>query len=255
MARIARKYYNASFFHTIIQGIEKQAIFNKEKYKNEFLKLLKQELQKSEIKLEAYCIMDNHAHFIFKINKIENLSVFMKKVNSIYARYYNYMKNGRVGYVFKDRFLSEPITSKNYLINCIKYIHNNPVKANMVKHCGDYKYSSYASYLKLLNSGKSNILGILSREEIQDICYNTNTKKICLDIDNTMQEIISSGIEEFVEKEQIELFNIFENRGVLINIIKYLKNIKKIKYVDIRNELNINKGAMEGILKIIRNGT
>ena len=42
-----------------------------------------------DIKTKAYCIMGNHAHFLLKIEKIEDLSKLMQKVNSIYARYYN----------------------------------------------------------------------------------------------------------------------------------------------------------------------
>lgn len=252
MARKARKYKSASFFHTIVQGIDKEDIFKNERYKNEYKKLLDRELIKTNIILETYCIMDNHAHMILKVDKIENLSALMKKINSAYAAYYNYMENGRVGYVFKDRFLSEPITNKKYLINCIKYIHNNPVKARITRHCAAYKFSSYNDFLKVLNTGKGEILKILDRAEILDICYNTSINIVCLDIDNSRQEIVLSGITNFLEKEQIDLYKIFETRNTLINLIKHLKNIEKVKYVEIMKELEINKSTMESILQQIR---
>lgn len=207
------------------------------------------ELEKSNNIIESYCIMDNHAHFILKVDKIEEISALMQKINSAYAIYYNYMENGRVGYVFRDRFLSEPITNRTYLINCIKYIHNNPVKARMVEHCEEYEFSSYKDFLKTLNNDNRDVF---SQDEILDICYNTNINKVCLDIDNARHEVIISGIINFIEKEQIELYKIFEKRNSLLDLIKYLKNIEKIKYVEIMKELGISKGSMESLLQQIR---
>ena len=191
MARKARKYKNASFFHIIVQGIDKESIFRYKRYKNEYKRLMDRELEKSNNIIESYCIMDNHAHFILKVDKIEEISALMQKINSAYAIYYNYMENGRVGYVFRDRFLSEPITNRTYLINCIKYIHNNPVKARMVEHCEEYEFSSYKDFLKTLNYDNRDVF---SQDEILDICYNTNINKVCLDIDNARHEVIISGI-------------------------------------------------------------
>ena len=84
----------------------------------------------------------------------------MKTLNEDYARYYNYVKN-RVGYVYRDRYLSEPITNRNYLLNCISYIHNNPVKAGIVKKCEEYKYSSYNDYINKTNYINDDILELL----------------------------------------------------------------------------------------------
>ena len=249
MARKARKYKNASFFHIIVQGIDKESIFRYKRYKNEYKRLMDRELEKSNNIIESYCIMDNHAHFILKVDKIEEISALMQKINSAYAIYYNYMENGRVGYVFRDRFLSEPITNRTYLINCIKYIHNNPVKARMVEHCEEYEFSSYKDFLKTLNNDNRDVF---SQDEILDICYNTNINKVCLDIDNARHEVIISGIINFIEKEQIELYKIFEKRNSLFDLIKYLKNIEKIKYVEIMKELGISKGSMESLLQQIR---
>ncbi|MCL2145556.1 MAG: transposase, partial [Endomicrobia bacterium] len=70
----------------------------------------------------------------------------MKLVNVEYARYYNTI-NQRVGYVFRDRFKSEVIQDKKYLLNCLVYIHNNPIEAKIVNRAQDYNYSSYTNYL------------------------------------------------------------------------------------------------------------
>ena len=104
--RVTRKVNKASFFHVIVQGINKENIFLEERNKNQYLKLMKKLCKKYNIKIVAYCIMNNHTHFLLKIDKIKELSNAMHTINCLYARYYNYMKDGRKGYVFRDRYVS-----------------------------------------------------------------------------------------------------------------------------------------------------
>lgn len=139
----------SSFFHVIIQGHKKEYIFRKERYIYQYVKLIRKYIKETNLTIIAYCIMQNHVHFLIQVkDNIEELSKFFHKLNTMYARYYNYMEEGRVGHVYRDRFLSEPITSHRYLVQCIKYIHFNPVKAKIVKRCEDYKFSSYRFFKK-----------------------------------------------------------------------------------------------------------
>lgn len=147
MPRKSRRNYNTSFFHVIVQGINKEYIFQKEIYKKKYLNLMIKNYQEYNVKILAYCIMDNHTHLLIYSENNQKLSDFMKKINEDYGRFYNYMEN-RVGHVFRNRFLTEEITSETYLIDCLVYIHNNPVKANIVRKCDEYQYSSYYDYLK-----------------------------------------------------------------------------------------------------------
>lgn len=101
--RQARKDLNASFFHVIIQGHKKEYIFRKKRYIYEYIKLIKKYIKVTDIKMIAYCIMSNHAHFLFQVQGIERLSKLMQKINTVYANYYNHMEDGRVGYVYRDR--------------------------------------------------------------------------------------------------------------------------------------------------------
>lgn len=254
MSRSARKYKYASFFHVIVQGIGKEDIFKKKRYINEYLKLIRKYTKELNLDIIAYCVMTNHAHLLIRANKVENLSKLMQKVNSLYAKYYNYMENGRVGYVFRDRFVSEPIDSKTYLINCIKYIHMNPVKAQMVKRCGDYEFSSYNSYVHNYKFKEHNSINeIIDTEEILSICTNESINQNFFDIDKIdVKDKFFYGINKYVNKEQIKLWQIFNSRDSLIGLVKYLKNIEEIKYVQIRENLMLSKGIMESILRSIR---
>lgn len=130
MPRIGRKKLQTTFFHIIVQGINKEYIFYNEEYIKEYKKLLLDNLNKYNVKIIAYCIMNNHTHILLYTENIEEMSKYMKSINTSYAKYYNRNEN-RVGIVFRNRYESEPIYEKRYLLNCIGYIHNNPVKAGI----------------------------------------------------------------------------------------------------------------------------
>ena len=252
ISRLARKINRASFFHVIVQGINQENIFQEERYKKEYSKLSIKSAEKYNAKILAYCIMNNHAHFLYHVDEIECLSKLMHTINCSYARYYNYINNGRRGYVFKNRYLSEAITSKRYLINCIKYIHLNPVKAKIVKKCDEYKYSSYNYYKKENFNNKLKENEIFSKEDYLDIINNFYTDYIFRDTEESAKYKIKQGISEFAKKEQINLFEIFSERNNIINLIKFLKNVKKIEYIRIREYLDITRGTMENITRKIR---
>ena len=107
MPRNARKNTASFYIHVIVQGIEKENIFLKEEYKKEYINLLQNKFQENfNIYLLNYCIMDNHAHLLIYTEKSEELSKAMSKVNTTYAIFYN-KKEGRVGYVFRNRFYTQ----------------------------------------------------------------------------------------------------------------------------------------------------
>lgn len=253
MSRTARQYKYASFFHIIVQGINKEDIFKKERYINEYLKIIKKYIEELNLDIIAYCIMTNHAHLLIRTDKIEDISKLMQKVNSLYARYYNYMENGRVGYVFRDRFVSEPIDSKTYLINCIKYIHMNPVKAGIVEECRKYEFSSFNDYVERLKKSSWDKEDILTKGDCIEICNNNQLDYEFYDIDIiNIKGKFYKGIQNYIKKEQIKLWQIFNDIGIYINFIKYLKNIEKIKYIDIRENLMITKNVMDRLIKMIK---
>lgn len=146
MARIARKDYETCYFHVIVQGFEKQCVFLERYLKEKYYQLLCTEMENYKVEILSYCIMDNHAHLLIYCDTIEQMSLFMQKVNTAFATFYNKEK-GRVGYVFRDRYLSEPIMSQKYLFSCIAYIHFNPVVAKMVPKPENYPYSSYCDFI------------------------------------------------------------------------------------------------------------
>jgi DNA-binding transcriptional regulator YiaG len=78
----------------------------------------------------------------------------MKRINISYAYYFN-KKYVRTGHLFQDRFKSEGIENDAYLLSAVRYIHNNPVKAGIVKNIEEYKWSSYTIYTETKNQNNS----------------------------------------------------------------------------------------------------
>lgn len=224
MPRKARNYSNTSFFHVIVQGINKEYIFYKKEYINEYIKLFKKYSKFSEIYVVSYCIMSNHAHFLIYTNKIYELSNFMQKLNMSYAKYYNKVNN-RVGYVFRDRFLSEPITSERYLVTCIKYIHKNPVKAKIVSEEINYNYSSYKEFLSNEKFAEiEKITGINIKNRYLYSCYEDILFK------DVEKNNIIEGIEKFINLYFIETYKIFEDVTIFKELILFLKKECSIQY-------------------------
>lgn len=198
MPRIPRSSFQTSFFHIIVQGINKEYIFEEEKFLVSYNSLLINYEKKYNVKLLAYCIMSNHAHILMYVEKTSEMSKYMMCVNAVFAEFYNKEKE-RTGYVFKNRFKSEAIHNENYLLNCISYIHNNPVKAKIVKNANEYKYSSYNDYIYKK--------GIINDEKIELVFQ---TKKIDLDDFKKMHESARYSYEDY-DKESEEIVEEFCN--------------------------------------------
>lgn len=160
MPRRERIKSNSKIYHVMCRALNKQVLFDEEEDFLYYLNLLKKNSTVTNVKIYAYCLMTNHLHLIIKDNE-DKLNIFMKSINVSYAKYYN-KKYGRVGYVFNDRFHSEPIENIKYFLTCLRYIHQNPVKAMICEKTYDYKFSSIHAY----RNDKGNYLGLVDTKYI-----------------------------------------------------------------------------------------
>ena len=249
MNRLPRGIYGSGFFHIMVQGINKEYIFDKQDYKNMYLNLILKYGKKFKIMLLAYCIMDNHAHLLIYTDKVYEMSAYMKMINSKFAKYYNAEKN-RVGYVFRDRFNSQYIKDKNYLLRCLNYIHMNPVNANMVSKPDYYIYSSYNDYLNKNNIVTDEVINRVFGE-VEDYLY------IFLNISNKELEIMDVDRENknfeiattlYLDKRGLELKDIRENRMNLIDFCKEIIIKKHYKQKQVANLLELSEGKISKIL-------
>ena len=246
MPRQPRKSIQTSFCHIIVQGIEREYIFKNNKLKIIYRNLLRKNLKNSNINVLAYCIMSNHAHILIHFDSIKQVSKLMQKTNGSFAKYYNAIKN-RVGYVFRDRFYTQPIKNHNHLYNCIVYIHNNPVKANIIKSMSDYLYSSYREFERDKR--------ILISDESLKIIFGSNTEFI-----NTFNKIhckrepknimdIKDRVKDYAKI--IEDYSLCLNKS-LNDIIKDEDDFRNLLLI-LRHECNLSLRKMENIFKINKN--
>ncbi|QDR82166.1 transposase [Sporomusa termitida] len=164
MARAARVKSESGIYHIMIIGINKQFIVADEEDHQKFLAVLKECKTVSQYKIYAYCLLGNHIHLLLKTDK-EGLEKIFKRIGARYVYYYNW-KYKRSGPLFQDRFRSEPVDNDSYILTVLRYIHNHPVAAGLVKSPGQYPWSSYHEYLGRASLVDAEyISGIMNREE------------------------------------------------------------------------------------------
>ncbi len=138
------------------RGIRRQAIFLDDTDYQVFLEILKQALKKNLCLLHAYCLMTNHFHVLLETTDVE-IGKFMKYLASSYAIYFN-RKYAYSGHLFEGRYKGCLVKDDAYFLQTIRYIHLNPVKAQMVEHPEDYPWSSYRTMIGIADDKMTQIV-------------------------------------------------------------------------------------------------
>ena len=248
MPRTARKKSSTGIYHIMLRGINQQTIFNAKEDYTRFLNTLKKFKSVSGYKIYAYCLMTNHIHILIKAEN-EDMDMIMKRIAGSYVYWYN-LKYHRSGHLFQDRFRSEPVEDDVYFMTVLRYIHQNPLKAGMVKNIGDYNYSSYNEYVTgeefLIDS--EFVFSMSDKKAFIEFNNEVNTDK-CLDIgeqsvrknDDDVKAIIKdkvceknlSAIGKKDEEKLQEIVNVLVQEGLSIrqiseNIGISVWNVRKI---------------------------
>lgn len=262
MSRIARKSIVSKFIHIVVKGIKSEFIFYKKEYKEKYIFLLNKCIRELEgIDLIAYCVMDNHVHLLVYIEEISKTETLMRKINTAYAIFYN-LKEDRTGYVFFNRYHSEMIENIMHLLSCIRYIHENPVKAGIVEKGYLYQYSSCKAFIngengETLISGKSgdDILCSIFGKNFKYTNYDIDESKEYhfIDEDQELKKIekqsIEIIIEEFCNKFNTSINEIRKSNSLIIKFKNYLKEKYKITNKSICAILGIGKNRISTIEK------
>ena len=191
MPRRAREKSNSGIYHIFLRGINRQNIFEDREDNQKFLYTLQRYKEISAYSLYAYCLMGNHVHLLLQVG-VEPMAQFMRRICGSYVYWYN-KKYERIGNLFQDRFKSEPVEDDAYFLTVLRYIHQNPCKAGMVKELGHYNWSSYGSYIDE-NKNKLNLvdvgfaLKVYDEDIIKAVHYfkehhNKEIIDACLDMD------------------------------------------------------------------------
>ena len=132
-------------YHIYNKGINGETIFNTDENKRYFLKLYLKYLER-KVETFAYCLMDNHFHFVFQINNEKEVTQALSNLFNAYAKAFN-KQNNRTGSLFETTFERKLVSSEKYFQQLIFYIHNNPVHHGFVKQMGLYPWSSFETVI------------------------------------------------------------------------------------------------------------
>ena len=145
MARKPRSHFPGALHHVISRGNQRQDIFLDDKDRTAYLSYLSEYKMRYSIQLYAYALMRNHVHLLLEVREIP-LNRFMQSLLFRYARYFN-RRYGKVGHLFQGRYRAILCDKDAYLLELVRYIHLNPVRAKAVKDPERYLWTSHLSYL------------------------------------------------------------------------------------------------------------
>ncbi|ABE48747.1 transposase [Methylobacillus flagellatus] len=128
--------------HIIQRGNNRSVCFYADEDYIKYLDWLKDYANETGCQIHAYVLMTNHVHLLVSSVKTEAISGMMKALGQRYVQYINRTYT-RSGTLWEGRYKSCPTQAETYLLTCQRYIELNPVRANMVEHPADYRWSSY----------------------------------------------------------------------------------------------------------------
>lgn len=145
MPRKIRHWFPGATYHIVARGNRHSPLFLTPLDFTRYLTILLEVKEKYPNTCHSYCLMDNHLHLQIE-TKEHPIGDIMKLAHTKYASYFNHFHQ-LDGHVFQGRYGSRLILDTPYFLETSRYIHRNPLDANIVKSPEDYVWSSYSSYL------------------------------------------------------------------------------------------------------------
>lgn len=138
------------YYHVYNRGAHKADIFRSDADYIMLLNLIQEKRVEFDISVIAYCLMDNHYHFLLRQDGEAKLNDFMQAVFNIYPKRFNY-KYKLSGTLFEGPFQAIMVDNEKYLLHLCRYIHRNPVEADMVRNPEQWHYSNYLEFVEKRN--------------------------------------------------------------------------------------------------------
>ena len=258
MGRSHRIEFEGATYHVIARGNNKECIFEEQKDKEYLLKLFKDIKQGMGFKVYAYVIMNNHYHFVIQIMD-QPLYKIMHHIHNKYSKYYNNQYE-RVGHVFQGRYKALLIQDERYLLSVVRYVHHNPIKANICNKTDQYRWSSDIFYRKNLNdfADIDVVLNVLSTDRRQALGqyreYMAEEEEVNYDegtaIGEEAYQLLLRPREQVMSKKRLD--EILWDTGVSIEQYHDIKQgsrkrnltVYKVKYIERAIALNYTQSEI-----------
>lgn len=141
MTRPVRIEFAGALYHVTSRGDRGEAIYEDDSDRIQFLEILGEVITTFNWTCHAYCQMGNHYHLVIETPD-GNLSKGMRQLNGVYTQASN-RRHGRLGHLFQGRYKAILVDGDAYLLELSRYVVLNPVRAGMVAHPRDWRWSSY----------------------------------------------------------------------------------------------------------------
>lgn len=151
MPRCARIVVPDLPHHVIQRGNRRQVIFTSDQDRQIYLRYLTAACSSNSVACLAWCLMSNHVHLILTPPSADALRATMSSTHTRYAQWINRSQD-ESGHLFQGRFLSYAMDDA-HLIASARYVENNPVKAGLVEHAEDWRWSSARSHVHDIDDG------------------------------------------------------------------------------------------------------
>ena len=214
MVRPLRIEYPNAWYHVMNRARLGQDLFTDKDDRLYFIDLLQETAGMFNIRVTAYCLMLTHYHLLVKTPDA-NLSRFMRHLNGVYTQRYN-ARHKCDGTLFRGRYKSILVDADSYLLQLVRYIHRNPLRAGLVENLDQYTWSSHMGYISKAKKWdwlyKDLIFAMLTRHSSMQIaCYKQFVEQP--DSEETVSAFDKGafpsilGSEEFVEGIKEKFFS------------------------------------------------
>lgn len=137
----------------MIRGIEGRKIFENDRDRSDFISRIAQLVETTGIRILAWVLMSNHAHLLV-VSGTKGISLFMRRLLTGYALNYN-RRHGRIGHLFQNRYKSVVCEEESYLLELVRYIHLNPLRAKEVKNLEELEQYPWSGHSVLVGRRKN----------------------------------------------------------------------------------------------------
>ena len=203
------------------RGRRSEKIYSVDADRDAFVKVLQEATELWNFRISAYCLMSNHYHLLIETPD-GNLARGMRHINGVYTQRFN-RRHQKEGQLFRGRYKAVLVEDDSHLLEVLRYIHRNPLKAGIVKLLSDYRWSSHQGYLS-----QAKKWSWLHKDNLLTMLATAKTKQKTAYID-----FVSKG-----EPEEIERFYSLKKLPSFLGSDLFKEFVRE-KYSDLINQPEI----------------
>jgi len=237
-----------------------------------FLKVVQETTELFGLEVSGYCLMPNHYHLLVQTPH-GNLSRCMRHVNGVYTQRFN-RTHEYDGQLFRGRYKAILVEDDRYLLQVLRYIHQNPVKAGLTEKLDDFKWSSHNAYLSSAKKwhwlSTKKILNILETKKtkqrdaykdfiVEDIpeeidsFYSGKKLSALLGSDDFIERVKARFGKKTFEQELTNTTDLLIPAGQILDVVASQYHIKKNRlFTSKRGENNFPRDLAMYLLKQYR---